>query len=111
MSELTIPPQDRTWIAKQLAKPEFVDWDRYVVDKRDGYLMVEVYGWIDRPDSHEDFVWTRFWPSNEYFEYTTSSDEYSEDLTRIWFGEDAVDGHNECRRVEDAFDIPNMVEL
>lgn len=111
MAQLTIPPDARDWIATQLARTEFVDWDRFIAFTRNDTFMVEVYGWIDRPDSHEDFVWTQFYPDSETMEYTTSSDEYSEELTRIWFGEDAVEGHNSCRRVEDTFEIENVVNL
>ena len=102
-------PSVVTWIAKQLVKTEFVTWDRFVVDERQGNRMVDVYGWIDRQDEYKDFVWVRFWPQNEVFEYTTSSDKHSKRLGVIWFGES--NEHSSCQRVEDTFDIPNCVEL
>lgn len=108
------PVRGREWIAGLLEQAEFVDWDRFVVATLDdGRQYVDVYGWIDREDDYKDFVWTRFWPDNDQriMDYTTSSDEYSEELTRIWFGEEAVEDHNECRRVEHAFDIGNVIEL
>jgi hypothetical protein len=107
MSDL--PPDAVTWIGKQLVKTEFVTWDRFIVSERQGHTLVDVYGWIDRDDDYKDFVWVRFWPDNETFEYTTSSDEYSKRLGEIWFGES--NEHSPCQRVEDTFDIPNRVEL
>lgn len=106
------PVKKRDWIAEHLEMVPVVEWDRFVVGERDGYQYVDVYGWIEREeDEYKDFVWVRFWPSNETIDYTTSSDTYSEYLTAEWFGEDALDGHNECRRVEHAFDIENAIEL
>ena len=103
------------WIAGLLERVDFVEWDRYTVMNHDnGKQSIDVYGWIDRPDEYKDFVWTRFYPDDEpdpTLEYTTSSDEYSKELTRIWFGEDAVSDHNPCRRVENTFDIDNAIEL
>ena len=102
-------PSAVTWIGKQLVKTEFVTWDRYIVDERGEYTTSDVYGWIDRDDEYKDFVWVRFWPDYEVFEYTTSSDQYSKRLGEIWFGESS--DHEPCQRVEDTFDIPNCVEL
>ncbi len=42
--------------------------------------------------------------------FTTSSDEWTEEIHERMFG-DRPDEHNECQRVEHAFDIPNAVEL
>ena len=105
----SLPPEAVEWIATQLEKVGFVTWDRFTVTERQGYTLVDVYGWIDRDDAYKDFVWTRFYPGNKTFEYTTSSDEHSERLGEIWFGES--NDHEPCRRVEDTFDIPNRVEL
>ena len=107
MSDLE--PNTVTWIATQLVKVDFVKWDRYTVGERGDRTIVDVYGWIDRDDDYKDFVWTRFWPANEVFEYTTSSDTYSEQLAEIWFGESS--DHDPCNRVENTFDIPNAVTL
>jgi len=109
------PVHNREWIAEHLERAEFVDWDRFVVGSyHTGEQYVDVYGWIDRDDEYKDFVWTRFRPDNgpdPTMEFTTSSDDYSEELMRIWFGEESLDDHNECRRVEHAFDVENAIEL
>jgi len=105
------PLKKREWIAEYLSAVPVVDWDRFVVGERDGNQYVDVYGWIDREDEYKDFVWSRFWPANEVFEFTTSSDEYSEYIQAEWFGEDSLDDHIPCRRVEYAFDIDNAIEL
>lgn len=111
MTDTTITPEHRTWIAKHLIKTPFVTWDRYTLSTRNNSRLIQIYGWIDRDDTHEDFVVVRFWPEQEWFEFTTSSDEYSKELHRIWFGGDEIDDHNPCRRVENTFDIENMIEL
>ena len=104
-------PNKQNWIAKLLPLLDFVEWDRFIVGRIEGYQHTDVYGWIDRDDDYKDFVWARFWPTQEAVEYTTSSDEHSDDIQRIWFGEDNLDDHNPCQRVEDVFDIDNAVEL
>ena len=105
----TLEPRSVTWIATQLEKVKFVTWDRFTVSERQSHTLVDVYGWIDREDQYKDFVWTRFYPDNRTFEYTTSSEERSQQLGKIWFEESA--DHESCQRVEDTFDIPNRVEL
>jgi len=104
-----LDPATVTWIGKQLVKTDFVTWDRYTTGERGEHTIADVYGWIDRDDEYKDFVWVRFWPDNEVFEYTTSSDKHSQQLGEIWFGESSE--HDPCQRVEDTFDIPNRVEL
>lgn len=103
--------QKPDWIAEILGRVGFVEWDRFTVGEMDGYQSVDVYGWIDRDDDYKDFVWSRFWPESETVEYTTSSDEYTEEIQRIWFGEESMREHNPCRRVENTFDVENAVEL
>lgn len=106
------PVRNREWIADILDEAEFVQWDRFVVEQPDRGQHIRVYGWIERDsDDYKDFVIVRIWPDSETFGFTTSSDHYSEELHRIWFGEETLDDHNPCRRVEHAFDIENAVEL
>lgn len=108
------------WIETQLAKPEFVTWDRYVVQDNPWFadsnqFNVTVYGWIARDDAHEDFVTVRFHPEHEprWFEYTTSSEKYTNEFARVWFDVEPAenDGHAGCRRVEDVFELDNVIEL
>jgi hypothetical protein len=102
--------ENRDWIRELLTRLDFVTWDRFTVGEINDYQVLDVYGWIDRDDEYKDFVWSRFWPENENLEYTTSSDKYSKEIERIWFGDES-EGHNQCRRVENTFDVPNAVEL
>jgi len=101
-------------ITDALSRLDMVEWDRYVEGHDPNTIgeYVNVYGWIDRPDSHEDFVLLRFMPdySPTLIAFTTSSDEYTEEIHERIYGE-AADGHVACQRVEDAFDVPNVVEL
>ncbi len=105
------PVKNREWIADQLATVDaVVTWDRFTVDRRDSEQVVTVYGWIDRDDEYKDFVWTRFYPDSGWFEYTTSSAQWTEYLHAEWFDE-SLDEHTECRRVEDGFGVDNCIEL
>jgi transposase-like protein len=99
--------RNRRWMEQKLRACRFVDWDRYTVGDWDGEQYVTVYGWIDRDDSHEDFAAVIFWPESEGVYNLTSSAEHSEQLTELLHGE--TDGHSECRRVEDAFNVENAV--
>ena len=88
-----------------------VEWDRFVVEDHNGTQCVKVYGWIDRDeDDYKDFVLASFWPENADVGFTTSSDQWSEYLHHEWIGGEPGE-HNPCRRVEDAFDVSNCVEL
>lgn len=99
---------NRDWIEGHLRRLPFVEWDRYTRGEWSAEMeYVAVYGWIDREDEYKDFVLIRFWPATESFVFTTSSDEYSEEIHRRLLGDD---GHNECHRVEHAFDVPNAIE-
>jgi hypothetical protein len=98
------------WIADELAAVPFVEWDRFVVEDHDGHQCLRIYGWIDRDDEYKDFVVARFWPEQESIGFTTSSDEHSAYLHEEWIGEHP-DDHTECRRVENTFDVGNVVEL
>ena len=106
------PVQNRQWIAELLECVEFVDWDRFVTHDHNGEQVVVAYGWIEREtDQYKDFVLARFWTEREVLEFTTSSDRYSEELHRAWFSNESLDDHNPCRRIEDAFEIENAIEL
>jgi len=102
-------PQRPDWIAGHLESLPFVEWDRFVVGEMNGHQFIDVYGWIGRDDEYKDFIWSRFWPSNESIEFTTSSDTYSTQISEIWFGDSS--NHNGCQRVEDTFDVENAVTL
>ena len=100
------------WIVEQLESLPFVEWDRFTVNNFDnGVMLLNVYGWIDRPDDHEDFVLLQVYPKKpDVWGYITSSDEYTEEIYEILFDEEP-DGHNPCRRVEHTLDVDNCVRL
>lgn len=106
------PVKEPEWIGEKLSDASVVEWDRFTVGHNDdGDQIVTVYGWIDREvDDYKDFVLARFWPGYENLGYTTSSDEWSEWLHYVWC-DGEPDGHNECRRVEHAFNVENAIEL
>jgi len=98
------------WCQEILEDLEMVTWDRFVVgaDPARGQV-IRVYGWIDRPDSHEDFVLVRFYPETDNHRrgFTTSSATYSPQIAERLFGEHV---ENECQRVERHADIDNVVD-
>ncbi len=101
--------KNRDWMEQKLRSVEFVDFDRFTVGDWAGEQYVNVYGWIERPDDHEDFVLIIFWPEREELYFTTSSAEHSEEVQKCLFG--TTEGHNECHRVEDSFNVSNAIEL
>ncbi|WP_238532839.1 hypothetical protein [Halalkalicoccus jeotgali] len=56
---------------------------------------------------HEDFAMVIFWPESETLYNLTSSARYSKEFTEVLHGES--DEHNECRRVEDTFNVENAI--
>jgi hypothetical protein len=77
----------------------FVNWDRFI----DLSSTVLVFGWIDRKqDSYKDFVTVEV-NSKGQLEYTTSSAEYSEEISEIYmaYGRLPRGVHESCQRVED----------
>ncbi len=109
------PVRKRDWISDTLEAADIVKWDRFVGPmERAGEEVIDVYGWIDRDDDHEDFVWVRFYLDSVWSEYTTSSPEYTDYLAKTMHGadeEDLDENHRSCRRVEEAFDVENAIEL
>ena len=99
---ITSPFKQR--IESQLKAMPFVTWDRYVllVD------AVEIYGWIDREDSYKDFVCLFFYADGDVA-YSTSSTKFSKKIHLIING--TTRDHRACRRVEDYFDVQNMIRL
>jgi len=102
----------REWIGDLLERVPFVEWDRFTTGEwQDGQPCVSVYGWIDREDAYKDFVLLLCWPKPETYYFVTSSAEHSERIYCCLEGVEEADGHNECRRVERAFDVENAVRL
>jgi hypothetical protein len=106
----------RKFIRRKLEKADFVEWDRYTEWNWEGDKVVRVYGWIDREDSHEDFVLLEFVRNDgDAKVLSTSSSDYSEELLHIIEDvdyEEMGEEHVECNRVEDLYpDIENKIEL
>jgi len=96
-------------LAADLRALSFVQWDRFTGGEWSPDInYVQVYGWIDRADDHKDFVLIIQWDNGERF-FATSSAKYTEAISKALFDKPA--GHNECQRVEDYLDIPNMVTV
>jgi hypothetical protein len=77
----------------------FVNWDRFI----DLSNSVMIFGWIDRKqDSYKDFVTVEV-NSRGQVEFTTSSAEYSEEISEIYaaYGRLPRGVHESCQRVED----------
>lgn len=110
-----IPLRKRNWISDILEAAEVVKWDRFIGPMgRGGEKVIDVYGWIEREDNHEDFVWVRFYLNTVWFEYTTSSAEYSDYLAKTLHGADEdelEDNHISCQRVKNAFNVENAIVL
>jgi len=112
---MAVKKQTREMIEDILGRLDMVEWDRFVEgDDPDAHgKYINVYGWIEREeDEYKDFVMVRFFPQteNNLMGFTTSSDEWTEEIHERMFG-DKPDEHNECQRVEHAFDVPNAIEL
>jgi len=96
----------------------FVDWDRGTEWIYEGRRCMNLYGWIDREeDEYKDFVLIGVYEQEEVEEadvafHGTSSAKYSEEIhERLFPDEDVDEMHNDCFRLEDAFDVPNMVRV
>ena len=77
-----------------------VTWDRWT-GEIGGEYGVCVFGWIPRDDGKSDFVFVRI-DDDGCWMYGTSSAKYSEEFgRRLKF--DGSNGHDPCKRVEDAF--------
>lgn len=101
--------KQKEWIEKILASLYFVKWDRYVDIIFKKQRALSFFGWIDREkDSFKDFVCIEFnLTSNLVYFIATSSKKRSKEITEI-IGEDK---HNDCKRVEDNFEVSNVINL
>ena len=87
-----------------LTSLHFVKWDRFV--EFDDTIII--YGWIDKSDSRKDFVTLQVAPT---VDYVTSSVKYSPIINKILGFTDEEHETSKCQRVENVFDIPNMIKL
>lgn len=97
-------------IAAKMNLLPFVRWDRYIESyARVGEHRVDVYGWIDRPDSHADFVVLTFGEWTEQIGWITSSSQYDL-MIRAALDPPGAESYA-CQRVEDRFGVANAVRL
>ena len=88
----------------------FVRWDRFIVNFTE--RSIDVYGWIKREDSHEDFVILTYEEQRDKvwtMRYSTSSAQYDKEIFKSLKCEG--DAPNKCERVEDLLDIPNVIRI
>lgn len=93
--------EDKTYFESILEKLDFVNWDRYFGE---GENLV-FFGWIKRKDNYKDFVVLDFSVLPVWF--ATSSKEHSKKIGELLEHR----SHSDCNRVEDSFDIENMIKL
>ena len=87
---------------------DFVTWDRYAQDP----TSITSYGWITREDDRSDFIVLELDLKSGDVSYTTSSAQYTEEISRRLYG--STDTHNTCQRIEDIVtpsELPNCVRL
>lgn len=97
----------------------FVDWDRGTEwTYEDGLKAMSIYGWIQREkDDYKDFVNIAIFEKEDVEKakiefWGTSSEKYSEEIHKRLFPEDDLDEmHNECFRLEDRFNVENLIKL
>lgn len=87
-------------IEETLKKINFANWDRFFTYPNG----LSVFGWIDRDDGKKDFVLLEF--MGELMSFATSSKKYTEKIAEILNLQ-----HSDCQRVEDCFDIENVIKL
>lgn len=90
-------------------KLHFINWDRFVFNEET--KKVDLFGWIKREDTHEDFVLLEYkqhkdgkWTTS----FSTSSSERTEEIFKLLYckGE-----HKDCQRVESEFRVGNCIRL
>jgi hypothetical protein len=96
----------------------FVRWDRGTEwTYGDGLKAMGIYGWIEREeDEYKDFVKIEIYEKADVEEakiefHGTSSEKYSEEIHKRLFPEDDLETHNECFRLENRFDVDNVIYL
>lgn len=99
---------------EDMEKLPFVNWDRFFEDGWD----LEVFGWIDREYNYKDFVSLRYDYDSKLsrqnrkktwlLDFSTSSAKYSKEITEILTESDE---HKDCQRVEEHFEIKNVIKL
>lgn len=84
----------------------YVRWDRLCIAPE----CLTVFGWIKRPDAHEDFVTIFVYSNGKETEYMTSSKKYSLDIFKR-LNNGSGRGHRNCKRVEHELKVKNPIKL
>ncbi len=88
----------------------FVNWDRFIVYPKD--KKIDLYGWIKRKDTHEDFILLTYEYKGDFkwnTSYSTSSKEYDKEIFKLLDCEG--EAPSKCQRVEEHFEIVNCIKL
>jgi len=99
----------KSLMEEDMKKLSFVNWDRFVVNEE--RKILDLYGWIKREDSHEDFVLLEYKNTKDNLwdtTFSTSSEERTKDIFKLL---ECHGSHNDCQRVEDKFDINNCIKI
>lgn len=109
MAWLTDNPRFVRKVQKYLRRFPYVSWDRFVYYKTgSGKRAVSIYGWIKRPDTHEDFLIFDI-KEDGSMSYQTSSKAWSLKIYKKLNGDGY--GHQNCKRVEHFFPVRNAIRL
>ncbi len=98
--------EQKNWIELQLRKLPFVKWDRFFSYSNEECIFV--FGWIDREkDNYKDYVSLEInvLDRNVIFCSTSNALRSKEIADKFELK------HNDCERVENNFNIPNMIKL
>ena len=104
------------WCADALASFTFVNWDRFIMTKKpDSPHIITCYGWMDRAgDSYKDFVVLNIVLDTRLIMHVASSSvEYTDKISLLCCEISGLAPRHskQCIRIEDKFDIPNMVKM
>ena len=93
---------------EDMKKLDFVNWDRFSVNEENG--TVDLYGWIPRKDTHEDFVLLIYTSKHNTWDtkFSTSSKEKTKEIFKALRCDEQ---HSNCKRVENVFAIKNCIHL
>jgi hypothetical protein len=102
--------KNKKFIEETLKMFPLIQWDRYHLDFWKNTF--DVFGWIKREDTHEDFVFLffklRWFRKPKLITSVSSSAKHGGDIIRKLEGVDHV---IDCQRVEHTFNIKNMIKL
>lgn len=107
--KVTDQPSFIALVKENLEMLPFVKWDRFTYLYSKGSNGICIYGWIDREkDAYKDFITMDIYEDGDV-NYMTSSSEWSLKIFKIL--NDSGLGHQNCKRIEDFFNVDNAIKL